>query len=90
MKPAGRRNPNCRFLCSFITENKNMCYTKIVTKKKGNKRYKIFKEDIEMAVVKLTTDNFDQEVLQAQQPVLVRGGSFRRTQRCKGMPHQYR
>ena len=71
MKPAGRRNPNCRFLCSFITENKNMCYTKIVTKKKGNKRYKIFKEDIEMAVVKLTTDNFDQEVLQAQQPVLV-------------------
>ena len=71
MKPAGRRNPNCRFLCSFITENKNMCYTKIVTKKKGNKRYKIFKEDIEMAVVKLTTDNFEQEVLQAQQPVLV-------------------
>ena len=72
MKPAGRRNPNCRFLCSFITENKNMCYTKIVTKKnKEYKRYNIYKEDIKMAVVKLTTDNFDQEVLQAQQPVLV-------------------
>ena len=30
-----------------------------------------YKEDIKMAVVKLTTDNFEQEVLQAQQPVLV-------------------
>ena len=48
-----------------------MCYTKIVTKKKGNKRYKIFKEDIEMAVTKLTVDNFEQEVLQADKPVLV-------------------
>ena len=53
-----------------------MCYTKVVTKEKGNcsvtdKRYNIYKEDIKMAVVKLTTDNFEQEVLQAQQPVLV-------------------
>ena len=53
-----------------------MCYTRIVTKEKGNcsvtdKRYNIYKEDIKMAVVKLTTDNFEQEVLQAQQPVLV-------------------
>ena len=53
-----------------------MCYTKVLTKEKGNcsvtdKRYNIYKEDIKMAVVKLTTDNFDQEVLQAQQPVLV-------------------
>ncbi len=29
------------------------------------------KEDIDMAVVKLTTDNFEQEVMQANQPVLV-------------------
>ena len=47
-----------------------MCYTKVVTKEKGNcsvtdKRYNIYKEDIKMAVVKLTTDNFEQEVLQA-------------------------
>ena len=40
-----------------------MCYTKVVTKEKGNcsvtdKRYNIYKEDIKMAVVKLTTDNF--------------------------------
>ena len=40
---------------------KNMCYTRIVTKEKGNcsvtdKRYNIYKEDITMAVVKLTTD----------------------------------
>ena len=53
-----------------------MCYTRVVTKEKGNcsvtdKRYNIYKEDIKMAVVKLTTDNFEQEVLQAQQPVLV-------------------
>ena len=49
-----------------------MCYTKVVTKKnKEYKRYNIYKEDIKMAVVKLTTDNFEQEVLQAQQPVLV-------------------
>ena len=49
-----------------------MCYTRVVTKEKGNysvtdKRYNIYKEDIKMAVVKLTTDNFEQEVLQAQQ-----------------------
>ena len=49
-----------------------MCYTRIVTKEKGNcsvtdKRYNIYKEDIKMAVVKLTTDNFEQEVLQAHQ-----------------------
>ena len=31
----------------------------------------ILKEDINMAVVKLTTENFDQEVLQAGQTVLV-------------------
>ena len=49
-----------------------MCYTKIVTKKnKKYKRYNIYKEDTKMAVVKLTTDNFEQEVIQAQQPVLV-------------------
>ena len=53
-----------------------MCYTKVVTKEKGNcsvtdKRYNIYKEDIKMAVVTLTTDNFEQEGLQAQQPVLV-------------------
>ena len=49
-----------------------MCYTKIVTKKnKKYKRYNIYKEDTKVAVVKLTTDNFEQEVIQAQQPVLV-------------------
>ena len=43
-----------------------MCYTKIVTKKnKKYKRYNIYKEDTKMAVVKLTTDNFEQEVIQA-------------------------
>ena len=42
-----------------------MCYTKIVTKKnKKYKRYNIYKEDTKMAVVKLTTDNFEQEVIQ--------------------------
>ena len=54
-------------------KNKNMCYTRVVTKEKGNcsvtdKRYNIYKEDIKMAVVKLTTDNFEQEVIQALQP----------------------
>ena len=53
-----------------------MCYTRVVTKEKGNcsvtdKRYNIYKEDIKMAVVKLTTDNFEQEVLGAKVPVVI-------------------
>lgn len=62
----------------FVTERSGNCaIMKILREKKQGSGYRNgriegkFKEDIEMAVIKLTAENFEQEVMKADKTVLV-------------------
>lgn len=63
-------------VCDFVTEN--ILYCGILSTSKATEDHSFreenrdsSKEDIDMAVIKLTKDNFDQEVMQSDKPVLV-------------------